>query len=206
VDPEDQIRNQVRTAIFKKQSPVVTLFPFPISGPLGSVGVVVSIRTSFITEDSPVTTLKSSVRRVADIEASPDWVLKLTVPLFQALWSIYAKKSVWWMTVCRKHIPEICKESTSRAYWTLVKDLHELPERLSYEQGLWVLNNIRIDKEENIEIVGRALESLHPWLQPDIWMEIQKKETRTNVLYEQQRGQMLAGTFSANTQDLDIIE
>ena len=67
--------------------------------------------------------------------------------------------------------------------------------------------NQNLDREEISEYIEQIRKSLLPWLNPDLYKEVRKKEenTRVNVNYEESREKMLTNKFDYKEEELDIV-
>jgi len=131
----------------------------------------------------------------------PDWIVLL-------IQKYYKEELNNWIDYLFDNINEFCEKNSESLINSNVLDKGGIallfPDKLTFEQKLWISVHFKIDKNEMIKFVTEIRDSLLPWLNTDLYNKVKDKQenTRTNVAYESQRRKMLEG----NLDDLDIVK
>ena len=202
-------KDDIFNAIFNDQYPNVVTKPFKKLGRyLGSIQVVFSlVPPSNLFETlhrSIITFNKKPVSKSLNIiRELPTWVIDL-------LWEEYEKYLKRWYDYLQENIKEFVEENIrSKVQWIVFKETdpkYFFKNDLTFEQRLWIFANHQNDKGDQIKLIQDVRESLLPWLNNELWsnMEKNKKGTKQNTDYERQRRQMIEGSFGKD--ELDEIK
>jgi hypothetical protein len=115
-----------------------------------------------------------------------------------------------WYDYLNLEMKKFCETTYSKIQWQLVKVDPKMVFReypLSYGQTIWVAINSGMDKKEQYDMFKGFQESLLPWLNIDLWRDVEKKKknTRYNVDYEEYHKKMVEEATPEKNDDLDIV-
>lgn len=198
-------RDDMTSAIFSNTPPTYTFHPFrnllKFSCRRDSVTIKIIL---FDTEYDSLQLLskilyKIGDREIKDFHKVPLWMTSIITEDFYSL-------SKEWFSYFTREIRKYCEESTySKIQWHSYREnpLLLFPSP-TMEQKLWVYTNSLIDKSESREFIYSIKESVLPWLNPEMYKAIKKKQdnTRENSDYEQQRRQMFEEAAKAEKEEL----
>jgi hypothetical protein len=164
----------------------------------------IDFRDSLSILSSAVT--KYNDKLVADktiFRSLPGWVLLV-------LLNSYSNGLKQWYKYLNTEMRKFCENSYSKIQWELVKldpklVFKEYP--LTYTQMIWIGFNSSADKKEHYDLIKNFQEGLMPWLNIDLWREIEKKKknTRINVDYEEQHKKLIEEATPEKNDDLDVV-
>ncbi|MFA5398064.1 MAG: hypothetical protein WC346_18775 [Methanogenium sp.] len=115
-----------------------------------------------------------------------------------------------WANYLMDNLKDYCKTFESKWHWNTIKTLSTTniikEETLSVEKTLWMYFCEILEKEENIDLILKIRESILPWMNNELWQQVQKKKenTRENVAFEQIKSKILFNS-TIDDEDLDII-
>ena len=208
--PED-----LSNVIFNGKLPEYTEKPFATIPHVQFTDLPVTFSLSTTFDPTTSNGIQEVARRVArigarapylkvDVSRFPNWVVAHLVQAYQ-------RGLQKWCEYVEKEIATYCKTYESQINWAIVTQ-SGLPYLfrgavLSYEQKVWIAANTFIDKNEEQEFWLKMRESLLPWLDYKMWVELDKvkKNKRINTAFESQRKAMVEGKME-DLETLDIIK
>jgi hypothetical protein len=150
----------------------------------------------------------STFKKILDKEVF-DSIMKLPAWMLGRIIERYKEGVDLWTVYVMDNLEEYCKKFESKLYWNTVKvtGIKEVfKDELSVERMLWIYFNQNIDKEEQVDFVMKLRESLLPWINNELWQQVEKKKenVRENVKYEEIREKIMFNS-TINEEELDII-
>ena len=183
-------------------APSVVLCPFRDSYNYKLKKVKLSVSLISNSNDKPLNILSKSFGC-----KSNELINKVSFWIAGAIWKEFKLATEEWSKFVQDNAEEFCKKNLSRSKWTLFCNTSKpLQKDLLDEQKLWILYNSMLDKEDNIKLIEAVRESIVPWINPQLWRDIekQKKNEHQNVAYEKQKKAMVESNMNLPN-DLDII-
>jgi len=184
---------------------------FPPTSPISDVSITYSL-SIFDSEDTTFSILKSAVNKFNDRPIlDSESILRLNEWAVIDLFDAYIEGARQWKMFLISEMENYCKRNSySKLQWLVLKragakSIFSLP--LSFEQRIWIAVNERIDREDHLALISQVRDSLLPWLDIDLWRNVEKKKdnTRENVDYDKQKRSMVEGADQFNDEDLDVI-
>lgn len=133
-----------------------------------------------------------------------NYIKNLSLWMLRHIWGEFQQAGKEWGNYIKENAEDFCKKSFIRSKWIIYSNsLKKNQEDIIDEQKLWILYNDMLDKEENIKLIESVRDSLIPWINPQLWKDVekQKKSKHENVIYEKQKKAMVESNF----EELDVV-
>jgi hypothetical protein len=121
------------------------------------------------------------------------FLLSLPHPIFMRIIDYYNDFYKSWINGIQEHTKEISEDARSRTTWRIGEKFSfdkviEIKDKINSAQYYWSIFNIMEDKKEQGKMVSSIFEALKPWLDKELWSNLNNTEesTKINMLYEQQ--------------------
>jgi hypothetical protein len=188
----------IENALFNNINPSVVSYPFPFKS-LKKISVKYSI--PFTIEDtlSP----KSLIFFISEINNKKVSVevfsKKIPFVLFPYVLKDFTKNLITWREYVFHNLKDFCNSDLSIMHWKIINsgciNFVFKDNTIDSLQKLWISVHSNIDREFWLKTATDIKESLHPWLNFELWKSMKEKEekARKNEDYEKQRAAMIRG-------------
>jgi hypothetical protein len=176
------------------------------------------VPVTFSLDSSKITGLKDSLSILSVVIVNyngksisdPSVFRKLPPWILLVLMESFSKGLREWYDYTNSEMLKFCERPYSKVQWSIAKlDSRMLFSKypLSYVQTIWVAVNSGVDKKEHYDTIRNFQEGLMPWLNLNMWREMEKKKknTRVNTDYEEAHRKMVEEANPETNEDLDII-
>ena len=211
--PNQEMNQQLSDAVFHNRYPDIELKPFATKvwrhGPLTNITIPAELRPwpDDVIKAHPFSTERFEfLAEVLGVLVESIHQLFPTA-LLQIQNSLAAEVSGW---ICRilDELPIWVESAESIVQWEVMKSAGVdtvLPMPLTTLQHVWILLNRNRERKETADMWTTLLDRLYPWLNFDLWREIQRSEdARENVAYATDHEAFVSG-YAPEEEDLDEI-
>lgn len=209
---------QMYNCIFNAAYPTITTYPFFKSSrqSLSTLPVVVELKSQFIDNTKFSHRILSDVvvaiknHKLSQKEKTGFFIAQSTL-VNNLIFSEFFKYYTAWREYFDKKILEFAKDKKSKFQWEIAKSIGIdalFSKPYSYEQKMWIVCASYANKRDEQQFWIDMAESLKPWINNELYHQVKKQaeNTRTNVKFEQQRKEMLSGSFGISDEDQAIFD
>jgi hypothetical protein len=180
----------IENALFNNINPSIISYPFPFKV-LKKISIEYSI--PFTIED------KLSPNYLISFISKEIFLKKIPFILFPYIVKDFSNNLIAWREYIFYNLKEFCNSDISIINWKIINNgginFIFKDNNITSLQKLWVSVHGNIEREFWLKIATDIKESLHPWLNFELWKKLQEKQetVRKNEDYEKQHAAMVRG-------------